>query len=111
MSASLRPDGAWRDQPGYGQAILRLPIRHAVTANNHAPGFGDLLRAAVQYPAKNVLVQIIGKGNQIDGEQHVTAHCIDIGQRIGRGNRTEVIWIIDDRWKEINRTDDSLLVV
>ncbi len=41
----------------------------------------------------------------------VAAHRIDIGDRVGRGDRAEIERIVDDRHEKIGRRDDRLTLV
>jgi hypothetical protein len=53
---------------------------------------------------------ILRKADDIHGQKRLAAHCIDIAQRIGDGNLTEQIRIVDHGGKEIEGEDQSEIV-
>ena len=83
-----------------------------MTARNGHARFGAHAGAA----RKNLLYLVLGHvvhGKARDGQCHdgLTAHRIDIGQRIGGGDPAEIERIIDNRHEEVGRSDHTLLVV
>jgi hypothetical protein len=68
--------------------------------------------AALQHCGNHVMRQHVDRHSD-DGERHqrFAAHCIDVGERVGRRNAAEVERIVDDRHEEVCGRDDRLLVV
>ena len=55
--------------------------------------------------------QLLGKRRDREREQRHAAHREDVVQRVRRGDRAEVVGIVDDRREEVDREDERALVV
>jgi hypothetical protein len=68
--------------------------------------------ATAQYGRDHIVRQNVDRhADQRQRENRLAAHCIDVGQRIGRGNAAEVVRIVDDRHEKVGGGDNGLLVV
>ena len=80
-----------------------------MAARDRNPGFGADRFAARENQTHRLHRQLVERhADQGEGEQRRGAHRIDIGERVGRGDRAEVERIVDDRHEEIGRGDDRL---
>ena len=94
---AIRMDGAC-----HGIAELHFIVANAVSAQQRAIGFVDLLRPALEDFRQ--LIQIaFGRPSQ-DGKRRdgFTSHGVDVAQRVGRGDGAECVRVIHDRRKEID---------
>ena len=68
--------------------------------------------AAAQHRRDHIVRQHIDRhADQRQRENRLTAHRIDVGERIGRRNAAEIVRIVDNRHEEIGGGDDRLLIV
>ena len=68
--------------------------------------------AAGEDPADRVDRQLVDRhAHQRQREERRAAHRVDVGDRVGRGDRAEVVRIVDDRHEEVGRRDDRLPLV
>ena len=83
-------------------AELDLVVRNAVPAQNHAAGFVDLLRTALQDLFEVIEIAIRGIRQQRKRGDRLAAHGVDIAQRIGRGDGAERVRIVDNGGEKID---------
>ena len=43
-----------------------------------------------------------GKADETQGRQWLASHGIDVGKRVGGGDRAEIVWTVDNRRKKIS---------
>ena len=51
-----------------------------------------------------------GKADDAERREWFTAHRVDIGQRVGRGDLSEVVRIVDDRREEVDRLHEREII-
>ena len=81
-----------------------------MAAGDGNTGLYGLLRAAAQYLTDHVVGQIAGERCDVQGEERPPAHGVDVAQRIGCGNRSVGVRVVDDGREEIDRRDQRLVV-
>jgi hypothetical protein len=64
----------------------------------------------VQDAREDVRIQRLREGGDVEREQHLAAHRVDVAQGVGGGDGAEGVRIVDDRRKEIQRLDDRDVV-
>ncbi len=79
-------------------------------AGQHRTGFLHLGRTARHDIGKDGRVQTGRKTDDIERRFRLTAHRIDIAERIRGGDLAELIWIVHDRSKEVNGLDHRDLI-
>jgi len=72
-----------------------------------APG----ARAAAQDQADRLAWQRLREGGDVEREQHLAAHRIDVAHRIGRGDRAPVVRIVNERPEEVDGQHYGLRIV
>ena len=82
-----------------------------MAADDNRPRLGHFFRPAAQNFPENRPIQPFRKSDEIDREEHLAAHRVNIGQGVGGRNRPEVIGVVDDRWEEIGCCYHRLLLV
>jgi hypothetical protein len=50
-------------------------------------------------------------GQQVDRDERRTAHRVDVGQRVGGGDPTPVVGVVDDGREEVGGRDDGAVSV
>ena len=98
-------------QAGHRQAVLRLHVDDRVSARDRAPGFAHLVGPALQDCGDHLGGEILGKGRDVQREQDIGAHRVDIVQRVGGRDRAEAVGVIDQRREEVQRLHDRLPLV
>ncbi len=93
------------------QPILRLVIGDGMAASDQRACLAHFLRAAAQNLGQNVWIEVIGEANQIQAEERLATHGVDVAERVGGGDGPEGIGVVHHRRKEIRRGDDCLVVV
>ena len=88
------------------QAILDLAVADAVSPRHDRPGCHHALRSAAKNLAKNLGRKIlVGKADDVERGEWFCAHCVDVGEAVGRGDPAEGVWIVHQGGKEIERRD------
>ena len=88
---------------GHGQTVFRFIVKNAVATANDCAGFSALLIAALQNCMHSRFRHVLRNAHHVKRELRLTAHCINIRERICCGDLTEQIRIIGYRRKEIYR--------
>ena len=88
------------------QAVLRLAIDHGVTARDDTARLGDLLDRALEDALELRKWRVLGPGRDVESEEHLPAHRVDVRHRVGRTDRAGCIGVVDDRREEVERFDD-----
>ena len=103
----LRIDEADHDEP-----VDRLDGIDRVAAGDRNAGARAHGFAAVEDAADRLDRQLVdGHPDERQREERRAAHRVDVGDRVGRGDRAEVVRIVDDRHEEVGRRDDGLAFV
>ena len=85
------------------QAVLQLGIDNGVPADNQRSGFVHFLLTAGENFSQHLERQLAGrKRDDVECRHWLAAHGVDIGQRICRGDLTEIERIVDNRREEIH---------
>ena len=111
MRTTIGFDAGGVDEAGDGEAIFRFAVGDTVAAGNDGTSFGDFFGTTAQDFAQNVAVEVVGEGDEVDGEEGTAAHCIHIGEGVGGGNRAEVVGVVYDGREEVGGGDEGLLVI
>ena len=92
--------------PYFGSAsrIVWPPARIAPAARTCSLG-------AVEDRAHHLRRQLLGQRGDRQREQRHAAHREHVVQRVRRGDRPEVVGVVDDRREEVDREDERALVV
>ena len=110
IRVALHPGGMHQSQRH--QAIDRLDRIDRVSARDRDARLATDRRAAFEDPADGRRAQDrhrhADQGQRHDG---LAAHGIDVADRVGRGDATEVMRVVDDRHEEVGRGDQRLFVV
>jgi len=56
------------------------------------------------------LQRVLGEADDVQCDQGLAAHCVDIGQGVGGCDATEVDRVIDDGGKEVDRLDEGKVI-
>ncbi len=100
------------DNPDGNEAIDRLHRVDRVASGDGNAGARAYRFAAVEDAADGVDRQLVdGHADERQREERRAAHCVDVGDRIGRRDHAEIVRIVDDRHEEIGRRDDRLPLV
>src|SRR5438093_10495713 len=96
----------WMDATGYRPAVLRLAIDHGMTAGDDTARLGDLLDRALEDALELRKWRVLGPGRDVESEQHLPAHRVDVRHRVGCADRARCIGVIDYRREEVERFND-----
>ena len=95
--------------PGDGIPELHFVVFDAVTTQERATGFVDLLCPALQDFRQ--LIQIALHRPRQDGQRRdrLAAHRVDVAESVGGGDRAESVRVVDDGREEIDGLDQGTL--
>ena len=82
-----------------------------MTAGDDCSGLGHLVRSAAQYAGYCLRRQAGGKAGDVEGEDGLGAHRVDIADCVCSGNGAVFVRVIDKRGEKVNSEDNSLIVV
>ena len=91
------------DKSADTKPIFRLVVLNGVAARKNGAGLLDLVAAAREDFAHSLLVEAGGIAKQVHRQLRRAAHRIDIGQCVCCGDLPKGIWVVDNRWEEIDR--------
>ena len=74
-----------------------------MAAHNNGARLDDFFEASAQHIARHVFRQGRIHGDHVERHIGHAAHGKNVGKRVGGGDSPEVVGLIDDRRKEINR--------
>src|ERR1035438_8036149 len=97
------------DHAGYRVAKFCFLVADAVASHDCASGFDHLRQAAGQDALEDLDISLVGEADQSERGERLSAHGIDIAERIGGGDLAEDVWIVDDGGEEIHRLDERRL--
>ena len=110
LRAGVREDFVRVDKAGHGQPVFRLVVIDRVAAGDERPGLIDLVVAAAQDLMHGFLRHGLRHGHDVEAELRLTAHGVDVGQRIRRCDLAEGIRVVRDGREEIDRLHERKLV-
>ena len=90
------------DQAGDRISELGFVIANAVAADDGASGFHHLRKAAGQNALENFEIAFFGEADQRERSQRTSAHGVDVAQRVGGGDLSEGVGIVDDGREEVD---------
>ena len=79
------------NQPRHRQPVLRLLVLNGVPARDGRTHGAHPLRAPAQDLRHHVCGQIGRERGDVQGEQHLTAHGVNVAHGVGRGDRTVLV--------------------
>ena len=80
-------------------------------ASDGDAGLGDLVRPTAQDLADDVGVEVLGEGAQVQREERLGAHGVDVAERVGGRDGPKPVGVVDDRRKEVDGLHDGLGVI
>ena len=86
-------------EAGYAETEFWFRVFDGMAAGNNRTGFCHFIITALQNFAHHFDWQAGWEANQVHGNGRVTAHCVNIAQRVGCCNLTEEVWIVN-HWRE-----------
>ena len=99
------------DASRHGKTILHFVVDDGVPTDDERAGFVHLVLPAAQDLAEDGDVQLVdGPADDVHRGQRLAAHGVDVGERVGRGDLSEAIRVIDDRREEIDRLDEGEII-
>ena len=89
-------------------AVLGFGVVDRVTAQHGNPGFASLFGAAADDLLDQACLQKLARERkQVQREQRLRAHRVQVGQGVGGANSPEVVRVIHDRREEVQRHDQG----
>ena len=107
--AAIRQHAPRIDHPRDGITELDLGIANAVPTYDRAPGLHHLRKAAGKNPLEHIEVALLREAHHRKCGQRTSTHRIYIAQRIGGGDLSEGIWVIDNRREEVHGLHQRLV--
>jgi hypothetical protein len=99
-------------EAGDRQAVLGFPVVDAVPAGEVRVGLGADVGAPAQHLGRELEGdQVARPGQQVDRQQRLAAHRVDVRQRVGGGDPAPVVGVVDDRGEEVGGGDDRAAAV
>ena len=99
------------DDADHRQAVLGLLVVDGVPPDHHRAGLADLLGAAAHDLAHDLGAEGTREREQVHRGERTAAHRVDVGQRVGGGDATEVVGVVDDGREEVDGKQRCRLVV
>jgi len=85
------------------QTVLELLVDDCMAASNHGARLMHFVLPTTQNLSQHPQGELSGwKADNIEGSEWLTTHCVDIGERVGGGDLSERIRIVDDRGEEVD---------
>ena len=95
---------------GDTHAVLGFVIGDGVAPRDGTHGLGRLVGASGQDLPRHLQIEAVGETQQIQGKDGLSAHGIDVGDGIGRGDLSEEIGIVHHGWEEVHRLHNGDIV-
>ena len=96
---------------GHRQSVLRLLVVDAVPADDRCTRFIDLVISALEDSFDHIKRQlIIRECQQVHGELRLSAHSIDIAERVCSSYLSEHVRIVNYRREEVHRVDQCNII-
>ena len=93
---------------GDGHPVLEFFVDDRVATDHDGAGFSGPLRAAADDLAENLEVQLaLRERDDIQRRLRLSAHRVDVTQRIGGRHLTENVRVVNDGRKEVHGVDDG----
>ena len=109
--AAFGEDARGMHEANRGEAILWLVVGDGMPARDQRARLAHLLRAAAQNLGQNLGIEVVGEADEVQGEERVAAHGVDVAEGVGGGDGAEGIGIVHHRREEIRRGNDGLFVI
>ena len=103
LRAGVREDFVRVDKARHGQPVFRLVVVDRVAAGDERARLVDLVVAAAQNVMHGLLRHGLRHGHDVEAELRLTAHGVDVRQRIRRCDLAEGIRVVRDGREEIDR--------
>ncbi len=97
------------NRSGHGVAELDLVVADAVSADQGAVGLDHLRESAGQHLFQHFQVAAVGKADQRQRADRPAAHGVHVAERIGGGDLSEDVRVVNDGGKEIDGLDERQL--
>ena len=91
---------------GHGDAELGLPIDHRVASRDDSSRLGELVGRTLKEPLQLFEGKILRPGGDVEPEEDLAAHRVDVAHRVGRADGAGRVRVVDDGRKEIEGLDD-----
>ena len=88
---------------------FRFLIADAVAAHHRASGLDHLRQAAGQNALQNFEIAFVRKTDKGQRGQRLSAHGVNVAERVGGGDLAEGVGIVHDRREKIHRLDERHL--
>ena len=111
LRAAVAEHGVRVYEPRDAEAVLGLSIDDRVAPRDSAPGFTHLARAPFEHGDDRLHRQVAGERGDVEGEEHVGAHGVNVVEGVGRGDLTVLERVIDGGGEEVERLHDRLVGV
>jgi hypothetical protein len=111
-SRSVAQDPARVDQPRDRVAELDLRIAHAVAAQQRAARLAQLVEPSLHDLACPLGREVpLREGRDRERGERLSAHRVDVGERVGRGDLAERVGIVHHRREEVDGLDQRARLV
>ena len=77
---------------------------------DHRSGFLHFICAALEDAAQDIQVEVVWKAREIQCEERLASHRVDVAQSVGSRNLAEGVGIVYDRREEVSRADNGLII-
>ena len=94
---------------GHRVAELDLFIANAVPADDGAVGLDHLRQSAGQHLLQHLEVAAVGEADQRQRADRPSAHGVNVAQRVGGGDLSEDVRVVNDGGEEVDRLDERQL--
>ena len=91
------------DGTEHGQAVFRLVVVDGVPAGDERPRFGDRIGAAAQDLARDGRAKRAVEREQVQRDMRHRAHREHVRERVGGGDASEFVGIVNDGREEVHR--------
>ncbi len=98
-------------QPHHGKSVFGLWVIHRVPAHNEASCLGGLGVPAPQHLRQHRLVQRGRETHDVQGQQGLAPHGVDVAQGVGGGNGAELDGVVGNGREKVHSEDQRRLVV
>src|SRR5438045_1734033 len=94
------------DAAGDGEAVLRLAVEDGVATRNDGTGLSDLIGRTLEDPLQLCERRILRPRRDVQREQHLATHRVDVRHRVRRAYRARGVRVVDDGREEVEGLDD-----
>ena len=112
LGTGVGVDAVGVDEAGDGEAVLEFWVLHGVAADERAAGFGRLGLTAEENLVEDLRIEFVGgKTRDVERGERLAAHGVHVAERVGRGNGSKGVGIVDDGGEEIDGLHEGLALV